>query len=96
MGYSKRNAKKDGNQTRLVNQLRACGISVAITHRLGDGFPDIVAGWQGKNYLLEIKDPAQVPSKRKLSKDEEIFRDAWKGQYDIVETLDDVLQIIKK
>lgn len=89
-------ARKDANQTDLVKQIRACGMSVAVTHRLGDGFPDIVVGWKGQNKLCEIKDPNQIPSKRKLSPEEEKFFMSWKGQIDIVETLDDVLNLFKK
>lgn len=74
--------------------MRQAGISVAITSRLGDGFPDCCIGYKGRNYLLEIKDPDKAPSKRKLTEDEQEWHRSWLGQVDIVETIDDVLAII--
>jgi hypothetical protein len=39
----RRAAKTDGNQAEIVEALRKAGRTVAITSRLGDGFPDIVS-----------------------------------------------------
>ena len=46
-------AKTDVNQKAVVEQLRAIGATVAITSQLGKGFPDIVVGYGGDNYLFE-------------------------------------------
>lgn len=89
-------AKKiDGNQNTIVNQLRRCGFSVAITSAQGQGFPDIVVGKYGKNLLVEIKDPAQPASKRKLTPDEQKFHEAWQGEIIIAETVEDILRCFK-
>lgn len=87
--------KIDANQNEIVKHLRQCGVSVAITSSLGNGFPDIVCSTaQGINYLFEIKDPSKPPSQRKLTEDEKMFKDNWKGQYDIIETYEDALKIM--
>jgi Holliday junction resolvase len=96
MAYARRAARTDMNQKSLVNQIRRCGISVAITSGVGDGFPDIVVGHQGVNYLCEIKNPDKSPSERKLSKEEKKWHEKWRGQVAIVETLEDVLNLFKK
>jgi hypothetical protein len=87
----KYNAKVDSNQPEIVKAFRNLGFSVFLTHTLGRGFPDIVAGKQGLNFLIEIKDGSLPPSKRKLTPAEQEFKDNWRGQYDIIESIDDVV-----
>jgi hypothetical protein len=89
--------KVDGNQKRLVEQIRQIpGVTVAHTHMIGKGFPDLVLGVKGMNFLLEVKDPSQPKSKRKLTPDEQAWHDEWAGQVVVVETFDDVVQIINR
>lgn len=86
----------DNNQKKLVEQIRRIpGTSVAHTHMIGEGFPDLVCGFRGRTFLLEVKDPAQPPSKRRLTEDEKKFHEEWTGQIDVVETIDDVLRILE-
>ena len=84
----------DSNQAALVKELRQMGLSVAVTFSLGHGFPDIVVGWQGKNFLFEVKNPDKPPSARVLTGDEQTFVDEWRGQIATVLNLADVLQAI--
>ena len=42
--------------------------SVFSTHEIGKGFPDIVVGYRGINYLFEIKDENNEKSKDKKKK----------------------------
>ena len=90
----RRAARTDGNQTKIVNALRECGVSVAHTHTVGDGFPDIIAGWHGQNFMFEIKDPSKPPSKRSLTEKERKFRDEWRGTVFTIETPEEALQTI--
>jgi hypothetical protein len=70
----------DTNQTKIVRTLRQVpGVSVAVTSRLGDGFPDLVVAFKGRNYLFEIKDPARPPSERRLTEAEAVFFKNWTG-----------------
>lgn len=90
----RRAARVDDNQAELVAQLRAYGASVAVTSALGQGFPDIVVGFQGRNWLLEIKDPSKVPSKRRLTPDELAWHNDWRGSVHVVETFEDCTALI--
>lgn len=83
--------KTDLNQSNIVRSLRMLGASVHITAMVGNGFPDIVVGWFGKNYLFEIKNTV---THGKLNTLQLIFRDSWKGSVFVVESFDDVLKII--
>jgi hypothetical protein len=92
-----RRRKVDVNQPELVDQIRQIpGVTVRHTHMVGNGFVDIIVGFQKNNFLLEIKDPSQPPSKRKLTPDEQKFFKEWTGQAAIVHNLDDVLKIINQ
>lgn len=70
------------------------GCSVADTSALGDGFGDIVIGFRGVNFIIEIKDGAKSPSRRKLTKAETDFHQTWTGQIAVAESLDDCLRVI--
>lgn len=70
------------------------GVSVAVTSSLGSGFTDIVVGFKKKNFLIELKDGAKSASRKKLTEDEQKFRDNWKGQYDVCESADEVLKLL--
>jgi len=50
---ARRAARVDANQKEIVTMLRRMGYSVAVTSDCGKGFPDIVVGRSGKNYLFE-------------------------------------------
>lgn len=87
----------DGNQRSIVGGLRSrksAGISVSVTSRLGEGFPDIVVGFQGVNYIVELKDPAQKPSDRQLTEAEAEWHESWRGQVAICETLEEIFELI--
>ena len=48
--------KVDSNQTRVVKALRELGATVQHLHAVGKGCPDLLVGYKGSNYLLEVKD----------------------------------------
>lgn len=75
-----RAAKIDNNQREIVKALRDMGASVQHLHAVGKGCPDILVGYNGRNYLFEIKDG----EKKKLTKDQRDFFDNWKGQCRII------------
>jgi len=84
----------DANQVQVVRDLRKMGCSVLVTSNLGTGAPDLLVGFRGVNYLFEIKDGTQPPSKRKLTEDEQDFHLMWDGQVAKVETVQDCLDIM--
>jgi len=84
----------DANQSLIVKQLRAIGATVQSLADLGKGVPDLLVGWRGKNWLMEIKDWKQPPSKRRLTPDEKKWHQSWNGQVHVVETFDEAMKII--
>ncbi len=51
----RRAARTDLNQAEIVRALKAAGASVALLHRVGEGVPDLLVGWKGRNLLVEVK-----------------------------------------
>ena len=94
---ARRAAKVDVNQPAIVAEIRALGWSVQHLHSLGQGCPDILVGvgkgqGKGKNYLFEIKNPEYDG---KLTDDEQDWHDSWRGQVAVVETIEDILEVVK-
>lgn len=87
----RRAARVDANQNEIVQALRDIGASVAITSMLGSGFPDIVVGYRGRNYLFEIKDGSKPPSERKLTEAEQEFHDLWRGTVFVAKDVNEAL-----
>lgn len=76
----RRAARIDGNHRLIVRQLRSIpGCTVADTSALGNGFPDLVVGFQGRTILIEVKDGRLKPSARRLTEAEHRFHEAWTG-----------------
>jgi len=89
MGYR---AKVDANQSAIVGELRARGVSVALAH------DDIICGYRGHNYWFEIKNPdglfkadGVTFNKGKIKKSQELIRRTWLGQYDVVWSIEQIL-----
>jgi len=89
-----RAARVDGNQSAIVDGLRAAGVSVFVTSGIGGGFPDLVCSYAGRNYLIEVKDPTKPKADRQLTPEQVKFRDSWQGQYAVVESLEQALQVV--
>lgn len=91
----RRAARIDDNQKQIVGELRQLpGCTVTSTAGVGNGFPDIVVGYQGINYLFEIKDPAKPPSARKLTEHEHRFHEAWTGQISVIQATEEAMEIM--
>ncbi len=89
-------AKSDSNQKEIVKSLRKLGFSVETNH------DDILIGAHGATYWIEIKNPDCVSPKtgkiRESAKKEgqKTLEQTWKGQYNIVSSLEEILEIIKE
>jgi len=53
----RRAAKIDASQTQIVSALRAIGAFVQSLGAVGDGCPDLLVGYAGRTYLMEVKEP---------------------------------------
>lgn len=84
-----RRAKVDAKQKEIVRALRQIGATVQHLHMVGRGCPDILAGYHGKNHLMEIK-----TGNAKLTTDEQAFFDTWEGQVSIVRNVADALSVL--
>lgn len=86
--------KTDANQKQIVQGLRKMGASVHSLHAVGDGCPDLLVGFRGKNYLLEVKDGSLAPSDRKLTPKQTTWHKTWVGSVHVILSLDEAINII--
>lgn len=91
----RRAARTDGNQTAIASALLAAGCSVHSLAAVGDGLPDLLVGVERSNILLECKDPAQPPSKRRFTAAQKKWHAEWKGTAHVVETIEQALAVIE-
>ncbi len=85
----------DDNQKEVVKALRSIpGCTVESLAAVGKGVPDLLVGFMGRNYLLEIKDGKKPPSARKLTPDQIKWHKAFGGTVHIVTCYEDALEVI--
>lgn len=90
----RRAAKIDDNQREIVDALEKIGCSVTSLAAVGKGCPDIIVGYLGSNYLLEIKDGSKPPSKRGLTEDQEKWHLHWEGQVAVVKNVEEAIAAV--
>jgi hypothetical protein len=88
-------AKIDDNQKMIVNALRIAGASVQSLAATGKGCPDLLVGYHGINYLMEVKDGDKMLSKQKLTIDQEHWHSLWLGSVHVVKSVDEALKILQ-
>ena len=77
----RRASRTDANQAEIVKVLREFGCTVVDLSAVGSGCPDIVVGYQGRNYFFELKLPAKAS---RLNAVQRRWHDAWQGQASVV------------
>ena len=90
----RRAAKVDSTQPGIVDALKKAGATVQHLHAVGAGCPDLLAGFRGQNFLLEVKPDVGSPKARKLRKNQQEWHDGWKGHVAVVETPGAALAVI--
>jgi len=85
-------ANVDANQPEIVAALRKAGASVHHTHAAGKGFPDLVVGYNGETFLLEVKNPE---ARGKLNDDQVEWHDEWRGHVCVVHSIEEALAELK-
>lgn len=90
----RKRGKVDANQSLIVETLRKAGATVKSLASLGNGAPDLLVGFRRQNWIMEVKDPSQPPSKRRLTDDEKAFHLSWQGQICVIETPEEALILI--
>jgi hypothetical protein len=84
-------AKVDANQPAIVKALRDIGATVQHLHMVGDGCPDILVGFRGRTYLMEIK----ASKRAKLTPDERAWHESWRGTVFVVTSPEQAIEIIR-
>ncbi|MGL4650476.1 MAG: hypothetical protein ACRC1H_13795 [Caldilineaceae bacterium] len=87
-------ARIDVNQPEIVQALRNIGASVDPIHTLGKGRPDLMVGFRGLTFLLEVKDGDKAPSRQKLTDDEAKWHAYWRGHVAVVTDIESALHAI--
>lgn len=77
-------ARVDANQEQVVSVLRGYGASVQTLAAVGKGVPDLLVGYRGRNYLLEVKDGNKSASQTKLTPDQQDWHLQWKGDKPVI------------
>ena len=90
--YAKR---KDGNHNEIQNALSKVTVVDDISW-IGRGFGDLMAEniVTRKIVFIEIKDPSQAKSDRKLTKSEVEFHLRWNNHVAVVETIEEAFKAI--
>lgn len=91
----RRAAKVDANQAEIVKALRQVGASVQSLASTGKGCPDLLVGIRGLNFLIEVKDGAKPESDRKLTPDQVVWHQTWRGRVYVVESVEQALEVIR-
>ena len=87
----RRAAKTDRNQQEIVKAFRQIGATVQVLSAVGHGCPDILVGWRGRNFLVEVKDGEKPPSARRLTADQAAWHDTWGGQVMVADSIEDAV-----
>ena len=86
-------AATDENQKEIAEYLRAHGYSVKYIKSPCD----LLVGKNGANCLLEVKRQKSKGKKQgKPTEDQSKFAATWRGQYDIVETKEQALEVARR
>ena len=93
MALSRHANTRDGNEKNIVDVLRQIGATVI---RL-DQPCDLLVGYRGKNYLIEVKlpvGPRGGTSHSQLNDDQKDFEQTWHGQFDVVRSPEDAVELL--
>ena len=86
----RKQGRTDTNQREIVQALRDIGASVEVLSGVGKGCPDLLVGFRGDTYLLEVKGP-----KGKTTEAQDFWRILWRGKpLPIVRTVADAYKAI--
>lgn len=82
----RRAAKVDQNQAAIVAALRRCGASVQHLHQIGKDCPDLLVGFRGRNFVVEVKDANGT-----LTPGQAKWMSEWRGQSCVVRTAEEAI-----
>ena len=85
MSLRKYGNQRDANEPEIIAALEKVGASVYPL----DLPLDLLVGYRGKTYLVEVKS-----EKGRYTEGQEEFMETWRGQIDVVRSVDQALQAI--
>lgn len=85
----------DANHLMIVTTLRRLGVKVQSLAAIGRGCPDLLCSFQGRTFVVEVKDGRKSPSERKLTPLEHDWISQWAGEVWVVETLEDCTRVLR-
>ena len=86
-------ARRDTIHAAIVSALRDVGASVQDLAAVGGGVPDILVGYRGMNYLMEIKTPKHGTKAGTAARQQE-WHASWRGSAHYVRSIDEALIVI--
>lgn len=86
--------RTDANHGEIKKALQQIGCTVFDLSSVGGGVTDLLCGYRGKNYLIEIKDGDKPPSARKLTPAQKLFHSLWRGQKCVVKNVDEAVKVV--
>lgn len=89
MSIHRRNPKRDANEREIIEALDQIGCTV--TQLSAKGVPDLLVGYRGKNFLIEVKQP-----KGKLTPDQLEFHAQWMGVIHVVTNPNEAIETVIK
>lgn len=85
----------DKNQKDIMDALTQVGASVWDLSMVGRGCPDLIIAYQGKDYLIEVKNPENAYGRKGFNKNQQKFVDEWRGgKIYLVRSVEDALKVI--
>lgn len=92
-----RRGSRDRNHGELSKAFESLGCSVADLSLLGlPGWPDVVVGVQGRNHLVEFKNPETRYGRAGLNPDQQAFSRDWRGgKLFMVSTVDEAAALVR-
>jgi len=69
-------ARVDSKHREIADSLIAFGCSVQSLHKVGNGCPDLLVGYRGREYLLEVKSKGC-----KAKPNQQEWHRTWKGSF---------------
>jgi hypothetical protein len=88
MSVRRRAAKRDANERAIINALASIGATVVQVSETG--FPDLVVGYSGITWLMEVKAPGKG-----LTADQQDFHKVWRGSHiHMVESVEQAFRAI--
>jgi hypothetical protein len=93
MGLARHANQRDGNEKPIVDALRRIGCTVIQLDRPCD----LLVGYRGRNFLLEVKlplGPRGGTSHSQLNDDQKDFEQTWRGQFDVVRSAEEAIEVV--